>query len=382
MEGRGSYEYNYKLVIGATEYFTNEIGQDLQISSSATVENGYAIGSVASSSISGSVVFKQLPERNNKILLYIKTKDADDWSVVGNWYVKSCEAVEQTKMTFSGVDIIGFTDNEYDPPQPGESLIYPSVATHGEAILNTLSGLVKETVNLQYPNTAPSPAVTSSTTANMRTMLGYIAAMMCTNYQQPFGTEEPSIEYTPFNNEVITIEPSDRQELTYSLPGANIDGVRVFNTANSGIPVLNRGETYDMYGIYNFGSTLPAANFMEVVSPYTKSSEDLNYKNLVGQKYSTEFSCQKVKMSGIFPCFTKVIFVGYEDLNCVISSITYSFTTDGIFASMSGTGQNVSDFKYVGQTAKELRQRPTFDNIYGFTRITQNDGLKFVFRGE
>ena len=98
MEGRGSYEYNYKLVIGATEYFTNEIGQDLQISSSATVENGYAIGSVASSSISGSVVFKQLPERNDKILLYIKTKGADDWSVVGNWYVKSCEAIEQTKM--------------------------------------------------------------------------------------------------------------------------------------------------------------------------------------------------------------------------------------------------------------------------------------------
>ena len=382
MGARGSYKYNYKLVIGATEYFTNEIGQDLQISSSATVENGYAIGSVASSSISGSVVFKQLPERNDKILLYIKTKGANDWSVVGNWYIKSCEVIEQTKMTFSGVDIIGFTDNEYDPPQPGESLIYPSVATHAAAIQTTLSGLVKETVDLQYPAAAPSPSVTSSTTANMRTMLGYIAAMMCTNYQQPFGMEKPSIEYIPFNNGVITIKTSDRQELTYSLPGANIDGVRVFNTSNNGIPVLNRGETYDMYGIYNFGSTLPAANFMEVVSPYTKSSDDENYKNLVGQKYSTEFSCQKVKMPGIFPCFTKVVFVGYEDLNCVISSITYSFTTNGIFASMSGTGQNVSDFKYVGQTAKELRQRPTFDNIYGFTRITQNGGLQFVYREE
>ena len=369
-------------MIGATEYFTNEIGQDLQISSSATVENGYAIGSVASSSISGSVVFKQLPERNDRILLYIKTKDADDWSVVGNWYIKSCEVIEQTKMTFSGVDVIGFTDNEYDPPQPGESLIYPCVATHGEAIQNTLSGLLKQSVNLAYPNTAPSPEVTCSTTTNMRTMLGYIAAMMCTNYQQPFGTEEPSIEYTPFVNEVIIILASERQELTYSLPGAEIEGIRIFNTANSGIPVLKAGEKLEDYGIYDFGSTLPGANYMEVVSPYTKSADDQNYQRIVGQKYSTEFSCQKVKMPGIYPCFTKVVFEGYEDLNCVISSITYSFTTNGIFASMSGTGQNVSDFKYVGQTAKELRQRPTFDNIYGFTRITQNGGLQFVYREE
>ena len=380
-EARGSnYEYSYKLTIGASDYYTNEIGNDLKISSNASVENGYAIGSVASSSISGSVIFKQMPERNDKILLYIKTKDSDDWTIVGNWYLKSFEAIEQTRVTFSGMDIIGFTDNEYDAPQPGESLIYPSVATHAAAIQSTLSGLVNENVALQYPNTSPSPAVTSSTNANMRTMLGYIAAMMCTNYQQPFGTDKPSIEYTPFNNgnSSLTIEASDRQELTYSLPGADIDGVRVFNTANSGIPVLKRGETYDMYGIYNFGSTLPAANFMEVVSPYTKSSDDENYKNLVGQKYSTEFSCQKVKMPGVYPCFTSVTFVGYEDLNCVISSITYSFTTDGIFANMSGTGQNLSDFRYIGQTAKDLRNRPTFDNTYGVTKITQNSGLQFV----
>lgn len=259
-------------------------------------------------------------------------------------------------------------------------MIYPSVATHGEAIQNTLSGLLKRSVNLAYPHTAPSPEVTSSTTANMRTMLGYIAAMMCTNYQQPFGTEEPSIEYTPFSNEVITIEPSDRQELTYSLPGAEIEGIRIFNTANSGIPVLKAGEKLEDYGIYDFGSTLPGANFMEVVSPYTKSSEDRNYERLVGQKYSTTFSCQKVKMPGIYPCFTQVVFEGYEDLNCVISSITYSFTTDGIFASMSGTGQNLSDFKYIGQTAKDLRNRPTFDNTYGVTKITQNSGLQFVYK--
>lgn len=380
-EVRGSnYEYNYKLTIGANDYYTDEIGNDLKISSNATAENGYAIGSVASSSISGSVAFKGMPERNDKILLYMKTKDSDDWSIIGNWYLKSFEAIERTKVTFSGMDIIGFTDNEYDAPQPGESLIYPSVAAHAAVIQSTLSGLVNETVALQYPAAAPSPAVTSSTSANMRTMLGYIAAMLGTNYQQPFGTDKPSIEYTPFNNGSLTIEASDRQELTYSLPGAAIDGIRVFNTANSGMPVLKPGEALSAYGIYDFGTVLPHSNYMEVVSPYTKSSDDENYKNLVGQKYSTEFSCQKVKMPGVYPCFTNVTFVGFEELNCVISSISYTFTVDGIFANMSGTGQNLSDFKYIGQTAKGLRNRPTFDNTYGVTKITQNSGLQFVYK--
>ena len=238
------------------------------------------MGSVASSTISGSVIFKNVPKRNDKILFYYKQRKNGQWVIVGNWYLKDLDVIERTKVTFSGMDVIGFTDNDYDPPQPEESLIYPSVAMHGEVIQKTLSGLVGQSVSLAYPAAAPSPSVTSSTSANMRTMLGYIAAMLGTNYQQPFGTEEPSIQYTPFNNNYISVSPSDREELIYSIPGEAIEGLRVFNASNSGIPVLNRGEKLENYGIYDFGSVLPQSNYIEIVYriqlPKSKNARSLS----------------------------------------------------------------------------------------------------------
>lgn len=382
--GQGSddkYEYDYKLIIGANIFFTSDISSDISISSQSSAE-GYAVAQIISSNISGKVHLQVVSgfNRNSRVYFYYRhklqpTNEYSDWIIVGNWFLSDYTINHDSNiMDFTAVDCISYLDNAYDPPTEENA----TPVNHADVIQQTVSALCGVNVDIDYPGMIKYK-MEQSTTSNMRTVMQNIAAYMATNYMQPLKREEPSIEYYQCGTNFYFVNDSDRESLSYSSSSETIEGVRIY-TKGENIPVLQAEETLKDYGIYDYGNVAIGnmSKVFEINSPYTDETET-KFNVIIGKNLGCTFSCQKVKMNDIIPCLSRIQFTGAEELYCYATSIQYDFTVGGIFANISGKGRDVSDFEYVGQTIKTIRNSPQMGNVYGTTVFDFKNGIGFKY---
>lgn len=357
------------------------IASDLSLTCQSSAE-GYAVGQIISSSISGKVRFSALPPcRNSRIYLYYRTRNRLDdewaewsnWIIVGNWFLSDYSINPDTGiMSFNGQDSVSYLNNNYEPPT-GK---YITPVNHAAAIEQMLSTLSQTDITLAYPGSIKYD-MSNSTTTDAMSVMRNIALYMATNYAQPLKTEDAKIEYLQCGEEVYYVSPSDRSELTYTGDPQKVSGVRVY-THDTILPQLGEFETYEDYGIYTYGDVAIGnmATVIEVQSPYT-SKTDTQLGQIVGQDLSVTFNCT-VKMKDIIHCLSKIVFDDHKTLTCYATSIRYTFKSDGIYANISGQGRRVSDYEYVGTTAKELKKCLKFNGNYGGITIDYQSGLYFV----
>ncbi len=377
-------KHDYRLVIDGVTYANDEISDDLKVSVSANTD-GFGVGMLPSSTISGTVKFSAEPSRSARIYLYA------DGGLVGNWFLSEMQITDNKTMSFVGADIISFCDNDYGfiPEYDADgNVVNSTVEVHVDFIQKAIAAA--SGVSPTIPVINKDTPVDLSTLQNARSVLSQIAASGGMNYRQPFETIEPQFELFIMGDGQASISDSEREEVSYSVKGKKITGVVCYTSDSPYTPTLNQGETLEKYGIYFYGDAAPPTdshrvvwNTLEICSPFMQK-ENPNIEPLIGKYFGTSFSCDKVKIQGKF--INVCDRITFESIGggatFYADNITYSFTQSGVFASISGQGRSLSDFEYVGATAQQIAQRPAFGYTYGVTRVTQNSGLEFVYSGK
>lgn len=381
-EVRGSYQY--VITIGDIAYGNDEIQSNPQLSVNGA-SDGYPIGNVVVSTFTASVILKgDIPERNTLVALDCNGKK------LGSWYIHD-RTFKNGILSFSADDILSFTDDTYDqPPEDytdSETGTAYSFSRTVEAQLPLIESRMSRIESVSFPSpdsTVAALDVPYKSGMSMREVLGYIASASCGNYcVTPQATGNVPAIIKP-GDSILTLSADDYADLTIGATGSKIEQITVFKNGTD-IPVLVGNETLEDYGIIQKpAGTYKKYQTLEVVNPIipgaTSNGVEYDVSGIpllsigVGS-FGTPFSCGKCVVDNIYPCYTMVKFDGYSQ-TFYASSISYTFTDSGIFASISGDGKAETDADYIGETAVKLNRKIGVDEQYGCLKISRNGTLK------
>lgn len=365
-------------------YGNDEISDDLSISVSGS--EGFVIGQCTSCSISGTLPYKHNTlARNGLITLYRKIDD-DNLQIIYQWYLTSYTTDGKTEISFSGNDVMAYTENSYlaelpESMKPSSAVSKISIGGQIQTAEEIISRLTNSEITIDMPNSSGYQTDYSSDWS-IRQLLGYAAVWSAKNYSvKILGYAEASI--TLSGTTYFSVSKDDFSKIDMGLEGNNINCVKIGRTDNFD-PAMRSGQTLEDYWIYTFGgSTAPTpSGTMTIVCPYVDDTVKQNsaISSLVGHNTGTEFSCENVHTDEILPAYTQIDFEGYTQ-TFYLANATYKLTPMGIFASMSGGTKSLSDFEFVGATEKSLKSKVAINTDYGNVRISYSGGLLVSNRG-
>ena len=375
--------------MGGSEWENDEIPQSLNISMSVS-SNGYSVGNLATMTISGTLPYKYgTYQRNTPIELYRKRINSEyqeiSRSLMYRWFLKDCKITEGSSISFSGVDAMAYTSNNY-AINSGDT-----VGTQFATAQSTISALSGADIRIDTPGHSQSSIVYDKQSSwSIRSLMEASAKIDCANYYAECHPAYVALKKT-YGNQVQIMDSSTYEPLSIGVSQTAISMVRVYQ-ADMELPTPNtgEGETLADYGIYEvpIGSDpVTAASTMKIVTPFVNASTDLTvYSQAFGSKaFGTQFSCNKLKMPTLlngyfFIPLTQIIFGTDYSRQFYICSASYSLTTEGVLANISGTTKSVSDYEYIGETEKSLRQKIEAEHNYQGTYFSFTDGL--TFQGE
>lgn len=359
--------------------------------------SGFSVGNIATTTISGTLPYHQnLIDNNSDIWLYKRSNNT--WALMYCWFMKNGTIHDNSSLSFSGVDAAAFTSNNYavgwqTDPDRGV-LSYDTIGKQvSETIPTTLSTLCGSTItvtpcNSNTVNTAC--LVDRQATKSIKSTLEEVAKFDASNYYTRC-TSESAATLLKVQSSGISI--SEYAPLTVGQYNTSIVCVKVRGSKGTD-PVYTYGNagsargTLDISCAYVDGLSTWYTQVEDGVNiKYAQSIkvEPTSYQALVGSGSGRVFSCEKayvedsmvtgeflVPMSYI--TFTHDTYTGNQ---FILTSAQYFLTSEGVYASLSGSARSVSDFEYVGTTEKDVRNKLDMNRDYGGCMFTWNEGIKW-----
>ena len=353
--------------------------------------DGFSVGNLSTTTISGTVPYRSTMTlvRNGQIKLWtVRNYDTqqEQRTLIFTWFLKDCTVYNESSVTFTGVDAMAFTSNNYAIGV--DSNYQPdTVGTQVQVAATTISGLCGATVNIEassYSVINNMREATTGKTNGIKTLMQGIAQYDCVNYYTVCGQNSITLTKTSWSE--INLSGYEYAPLTLGVSSNTVAGVRVKrNDSVKFSPTLIQQQigTEDptKYGIFEFGNVGARANTLEITTPYIRSdTPQTQFSAMLSRSFGTQFSCSNVPVpyNEFFIPMARARFT--NDANepyYYICSANYVLTKQGIYASISGTARAISDYDYVGKTEKQLRGKLAMEYNYGGTVMTQ-DGIQLV----
>lgn len=378
VDPEGSEVWDYVISAPGGVYDKDDISSDLSVSISSG-SDGYSVGQCCSSSISGTLRYKgELSQAtiNSKLRLVCrKCRIQNRLPIVQeefcyNFFVKSWTVVDKTIIQFTAVDVMAFVDNGYAMPISG------TVSEH----FTSAELMIKELTNVDVSITASGylmSKISNQTGWTIRQLLEYAAVYPAVNYSALSKTtqEEDKYAISVIGQSALSVTEDECSSISVGIKGQDIKQIRVSQN-DSTDPLLQEGEKYDDYGIYYLSNDTRQSNILNLVCPWAESDvKTSRLADILNISYGTEFNCENVKVSELFSPYTHVVLQDYDNYTFYISNATYKFTTDGIFANISGSTKSLSDFEYIGKTETQLKTKVALQRGYQNGYISLEDGI-------
>lgn len=343
--------------------------------------NGYSVGNLATTTISGTVPYRtSYVSRNARIRLFI----VDEYTAQAQktllfvWFLRDCTIYNNSSVTFTGVDAMAFTGNKYSLSADA------TIGTHFQFAEQTITSLCGMSVSIDRPSSdilSATPLYQESW--DIKSLMGAGAAYDCANYHTECSLDSLTLKKTTTSEVDYTLVGDDKYApLTIGISQSDINRVRVFPT-NMEMPVPNTAEheTLADYDVYEFNGVSPtSAGTLSIVTPFIQYSQSTaQFSALLGRSFGTQFSCAKLKVpyNEFFIPMSRIIFDHNSNLVFYICSAEYVLTSDGLYASISGSARAVSDYEYVGETETTMQTKFSMNHNYRGTAITK-DGIVFA----
>lgn len=376
--------------------------------------SGLSVGNIATTTISGTVPYhSNLIDRNVEILLYRRSNST--WALMYVWFIKEATVHDHSSLSFSGVDVAAFTNNNYAitavPEQPGDSRATPpipavayqhdTIGTQFTTAASTLSTLCGITVNIQ-PNSTGSVTVDTQTTFDtsnsIKSLLEESAKFEAVNYYTAYSNISTA---TLMKSQFSQVVVSEYAPLTVGQYAPSIQKVVVscgngsvqpYEYTGSGTVSSANTLSINTSFIYLAKTTAsvrddPSQPY-ETVHNYPERIEPTNCSLLVGMGSGRQFSCEKASVDGLISggqfivpmSYVKFSHETYQDNQFILTSAQYYLTSEGVYASLSGSSRSISDFDYVGTTEKRVRNKLDVGQEYGSVVFTDG-GIELVPKG-
>ena len=378
--------------MGGYTYDDSEIPAGLKIVMNSSA-NGLSVGQTAAMTISGTLPYhNNLIDRNTTITLYKGLQRSGvpqviyDYTAIYIWFMKDCTIYDNSSISFTGVDPMAFINNSYTIGlNPGVDTegnpieVYDTMAQQLGTAQSTISDLCGHTTYI-LSNAGPD-RLDKQPQWSIKQLLEAVGSYLGVNWYCVYNTDIYISGIVTYSEAIFTY--SECTPLTVGPVAPNVHRVRVFKEDKE-VPVLNRQEheTLDMYGIYEFTSGIVTdASTMKVVTPLMRNdSPTSQFTDLLGMNFGRPFSCAKVPVGTSFiPPFSYIGFTGsgFATGQFYLTHAEYSLTTEGMYASISGTTKAISDYEYVGKQEVALKSKVNVNTNYAGTIIDQKDGLEF-----
>lgn len=411
MTGRvGGEEYAWRLRIGDYVYEENEISKDIRLSMSISTE-GFSVGNIASYNLTGSVIIKgaYAPVRNDKVILYYRTKTNEVWS---QWYPVHVFFLKEFSLygagkylRFSAFDALSFLDNDYlvnYERDANNNIIPQKVSGHIYAVETLLDNFANAVIidgvtsDIEFPYQCDDITLSSQSSTNARSFIQNVANSSAYNYRQELFRDDVAIQKFEIGKEIrddYIIKDSERIQLDYNFQGESIDEIIIYCGAVNRLPLkIYQGIEKD-YNIYFYGN-FPASGYpvysktLEIQTPFYGISAELSqniFSALIGTNFGTEFSCSKVKMQSIVPIGSRIFFEdndGNDEFDnskifFYLTGANYTFSKTGIYASLSGSSRKATDSYYLGGMQRDMENRIKLNATYNNVLI-DNIGIKLA----
>lgn len=286
-------------------------------------------------------------------------------------------------LSFSAVDVINFTDNDYtsfisEEESGKEDGLYLPIGEQykaAKALLTAYSG--NEVI---IPQTGAANYTTTETGWSIRELFSKCAIFDGKNYyvdhQRSSLTSQTIIagfgDYT-------TSSASEHSAVAISSADIEIEMVEVADKDNI-TPVLEQGVTYEDYGIFQYinGQPTPAKTKKYVCPFINKNNKEIcQAKALLSYTNGASFSCNEVLFSSLKNPYTHIHFseLGENQPAFYIMQATYKLSGSGLIASISGTTKSISDSEFIGQTQSDLQKRILLGVNYGYVSVHLKEGI-------
>lgn len=354
----------------------------------STSANGYSVGNLATMTISGTVPYKYgTYQRNAQINLYEQFRNSQGQEtsrvLMFTWFLKDCTIYNESSITFTGIDAMAYTNNNYSITT-GDT-----VGTQFTTAIGVISALTNATITIDRPviSAVSSTVYDKQSSNSIKSLMEETAKLDCGNYYTE--CHSSYIELKKQYGVQVQVSDTDIYEpLSLGVAQTPINMVRLYQT-DMELPVPKTGETLEDYGIFTVtvGSQQPTlASTMKIVSPLMGPDIDTSRYSQAfnGKTFGTQFSCKKILLSTtilsgayFFTPLSQIIFGSDYSKEYYICSADYSLTSEGVVAGISGTAKSISDYEYIGETEKSLRQKLELQHNYHGSYFSISDGLIF-----
>ena len=297
--------------------------------------------------------------------------------------VMSNYTIDRGLLSFTAVDAISFTDNEYTmslseeetEKKGGIQLPIGEQYKAANALLTAYTGM-----GITIP--IPSSANMSTTDSgwSIRELFSKCAIFEGKNYYVDHSSSTLTSQtiVSRFGN-YIGVSAKDHSPVAISSTDITINCVQVSDKDNTE-PILIDGLTYEDWGIFRYtnGQPTPAGTKKYVCPFITKNNKDAcGAKILLSLSNGCSFSCENVLFTQLQPPYTQIEFMEMGDNQPAfyIMQATYRLSRSGLIASVSGTTKSLTDAEFIGQNQKDLQKRIMLDVNYGYVSVNMREGI-------
>lgn len=297
--------------------------------------------------------------------------------------VMSNYTLDRGLLSFTAVDAISFTDNEYTMSlseaetgkEGGIQLPIGEQYKAANALLTAYTGM-----GITIPVPSSANMFTTDSGWSIRELFSKCAIFEGKNYYVDHSSSTLTSQtiVSRFGN-YIGVSAKDHSPVAISSTDIPINCVQVSNKDNTE-PILIDGLTYEDWGIFRYtnGQPTPAGTKKYVCPFITKNNKDTCGANiLLSLSNGCSFSCENVRFTQLQPPYTQIGFLemGDEQPAFYITQATYKLSGSGLIASVSGTTKLLTDAEFIGQTQKDLQKRIMLDVNYGYVSVHMREGI-------
>lgn len=291
--------------------------------------------------------------------------------------------IDRGLLSFTAVDAISFTDNEYtmslsEEETGKEGGIQLPIGEQYQAANDLLTAYTGMDITIPIPSSANM--FTTDSGWNIRELFSKCAIFEGTNYYVDHSSSTLTSQtiVSKFGN-YIGVPAKNHSTVAISSTDIVINCVQVSNKDNTE-PKLIDGLTYEDWGIFKYINDKPTpAGTKKYVCPFiTKNNKDIcGAKTLLGLSNGCSFSCENVLFTQLQPPYTQIGFMEMGDNQPAfyIMQATYRLSRSGLIASVSGTTKSLTDAEFIGQNQKDLQKRIMLDINYGYASVNMREGI-------
>lgn len=374
------FSWQYVLYVGGVRYTNSEISNSTSISMSCSGD-GIDIGDVVGFSLSSQVKDKNGVISKGAFVGLFYLSDENEIPIFTG--VISNYTIDRGLLSFTAVDVIAFTDNDYTMSLSEEEIgksggMQLPIGEQYKAANSLLTAYTGMGITVPVPSVANM--FTADTGWNIRELFSKCAIFEGKNYyvEHSISTLTSQKIVSEFGN-YIGVSAKEHSTVSISSTDITIDCVQVSDKDNTE-PILIDGLTYEDWGIFRYtnGQPTPAGTKKYVCPFITKDNKDTcGAQALLGYSNGCSFSCENVLFTQLQPPYTQIEFMEMGDAQPAfyIMQANYRLSRSGLIASVSGTTKSLTDAEFIGQNQKDLQKRIMLDVNYGYVSVHMREGI-------